>query len=180
MINVYFYAILILLYANSSIAKNAHPHKHIKSVLYLGEWVNIKQTTEHDCILLKKKIPKNESNNWDLKICQHSGTFDETLKRTNFLKIGSDWYATGSMDQHPAQFEKDRSGHILLETVNSPTCGIFQENTGFHAAGGQCYSSLVGCEGNYATLESSGIFTDFSALKKITRSIKRLNCKRDK
>ena len=124
---------------------------------------------------LKKTHSPNKTE-WDLKACKYSGTLDNVLRFTVFLKDDKKWIASGSMDQQSPAWKLNGSNSTFIETKYPPTCGIVARESGFHAAGGKCYSALVGCKNNYVVIESNGLNTDFSAVQKIARSVNLKKC----
>ena len=120
----------------------------------------------------------SNATEWDLKACNYQGTLEEALRFTVFVKDGKNWIASGSMDQQPAVLKSNGIDSTFIETKHPPTCGVINKNSGFRAAGGQCYSALVGCKQDYLIIESNGLNMDFSAMKKITRSVIFKECSR--
>lgn len=142
-----------------------------------GNWKIINSKKKANCQFFAM-IPSPNATEWDLKACNYSGTLEEALRFTAFTKDGKKWIATGSMDQQPAIFKSNRVGSTFIETKYPPTCGITDTDSGFHAAGGQCYSALIGCKNDYVIIESNGSNKDFLAMKKITQSVFFEGCSR--
>ena len=135
-----------------------------------GNWKIINNKKNENCQFFAMVRSPNTTE-WDLKACNYSGTLQEALRFTVFSNNGKKWISSGSMDQQPAIFKSSSVGSTFIETKYPPTCGITDTDSGFHAAGGQCYSALIGCKDDYVTIESNGSNKDFSVMKKIARSI---------
>ncbi|MGJ7579133.1 hypothetical protein ACSFA3_03015 [Variovorax sp. RHLX14] len=164
-----FSAILLLGTTNPT---NAHSIKSDDSfsLTIPRKWKNHHNIENENCQFLKNTRSPTATE-WDLRACKYSGNLEEVLRFTAFLKEGKNWIAAGSMDQKPAELISSHSNSIFIETKYPPTCGIVDRESGFHTAGGECYSALVGCNKNYLLIESNGLNTDFSEMRKIARSV---------
>ena len=126
-----------------------------------------------------KNTHSPNTTEWDLKACKYSGTLENVLRFTVFIKDGKKWIASGSMDQQPAAWRSNDSNFTFIETKYPPTCGIIDRKSGFHAAGGHCYSALIRCKNNHVVIESNGLNTDFPVMQKIARSVIFKECTRN-
>lgn len=149
------------------------------SIHYSSQWEMVSSKNTEGCIFLTQKYKQEKSNSeWDLSICSSSGNLDEVMQQTVFYRDGAHWMASGSMDQQQVKKTLDSTGLFTLETTILPSCGTSDQETGFHAAGGECYSALVGCKKDFAILQSDGLYKKIAELKKIRKSIKFLDCRK--
>ena len=170
--NFHIFHLLAALAFGTTNSASAHQTKSDASFSFTlpKNWKSSSNKRNENCQFFKM-ISSSNATEWDLKACNYQGDLEEVLRFTVFAKDGKKWIASGSMDQQPAVWKSDGIDSTFIETKNPPTCGVINKNSGFRAAGGQCYSALVRCKKDYLIIESNGLNMHFSAMKKITRSV---------
>lgn len=101
-----------------------------------------------------------------LRLCLTANSPGPIANEHGFFFDSGSWTYAGSMDIQPAELLVT-DHDVRLTGVAS--CGISNE-TGFHAAGGECLTSIVFGQHYSVVFETDGTQTDFSEINRIISS----------
>lgn len=128
------------------------------------KWRASKDADNGQCTLLHDA--KDQDRPFALRICLVMEDPGFVASEHGFFLDNKSWTYAGSMDTQPAKLSVASSGVRLTGTAS---CGITDES-GFHAAGGECLTSIVFGEEYSVVFETDGTATDLSEIKIIVDS----------
>lgn len=117
----------------------------------------------------KKNAKKGNLNG--VRVCKIFLGFEKSILQSAFKAENGEWLASGSMDEQKAKRTRSPRGVEVIETMTPPSCGVVDRDGVFRAAGGQCYSALIGNSKIAVSIESTGVSRDYSSMRKITGSV---------
>lgn len=129
-------------------------------------WTIEKDSLNPDCKLLKSPKATKEQN-FSVRLCVVVGSPTLIASERGFYRDGEDWIYTGSMDTRPAKLSEGGGG--MMRLTGKASCGI-TNSTGFHAPGGECYTTVVFGQNYSVVFETDGTFKDYSTIQKILGS----------
>ncbi|WP_265534692.1 DUF4087 domain-containing protein [Pseudomonas saponiphila] len=122
-----------------------------------------------NCLTLDhpKKRPQEE---YTLHLCLRQGSLEQAAEELFFYQENGVWMRSAGRDApSPVQ---DLSGPGWKGLRAYQTCGISDEETGFHAYGGTCLMALLDSGQRQVVADSVGFFQDFATLDAILHSIR--------
>lgn len=136
------------------------------SLQYPKGW---KLSQTQNCITLDhpKKRPNEE---YTLYLCQQQGSLEQAAEGLFFYQENGVWMRSAGRDKPSPVLETSGPGWKGLLAYQ--TCGISDEETGFHAAGGTCLMALIDSGQRQVVADSVGFFQDFATLGAILQSIR--------
>lgn len=135
------------------------------SLQYPKGW---KLSQTQNCLTLDhpKKRPNEE---YTLHLCLRQGSLEQAAEELFFYQENGVWMRSAGRDApSPVQ---DISGPGWKGLRAYQTCGISDEETGFHAYGGTCLMALLDSGRRQVVADSVGFFQDFATLDAILHSI---------
>lgn len=136
------------------------------SLQYPKGW---KLSQAQNCLTLDhpKKRPQEE---YTLHLCLQQGSLEQAAEELFFYQENGVWMRSAGRDApSPVQ---DISGPGWKGLRAYQTCGISDEETGFHAYGGTCLMALLDSGRRQVVADSVGFFQDFATLDAILHSIR--------
>lgn len=136
------------------------------SLQYPKGW---KLSQAQNCLTLDhpKKRPQEE---YTLHLCLQQGSLEQAAEELFFYQENGVWMRSAGRDApSPVQ---DISGPGWKGLRAYQTCGISDEETGFHAYGGTCLMALLDSGQRQVVADSVGFFQDFATLDAILHSIR--------
>ena len=116
------------------------------------------------CKLLHDAAGQNRP--FALRLCLIARDPDSIASEHGFFFDSGSWTYAGSMDIQPAELSVT---DIDVRLTGVASCGITKE-TGFHAAGGECLTSIIFGEDYSIVFETDGTQTEFSEIDRIIES----------
>ncbi|ULT71916.1 DUF4087 domain-containing protein [Pseudomonas sp. BC42] len=136
------------------------------SLQYPKGW---KLSQTQNCLTLDhpNKRPNEE---YTLHLCLRQGSLEQAAEELFFYQENGVWMRSAGRDApSPVQ---DISGPGWKGLRAYQTCGISDEETGFHAYGGTCLMALLDSSRRQVVADSVGFFQDFATLDAILHSIR--------
>lgn len=136
------------------------------SLQYPKGW---KLSQTQNCLTLDhpNKRPNEE---YTLHLCLRQGSLEQAAEELFFYQENGVWMRSAGRDApSPVQ---DISGPGWKGLRAYQTCGISDEETGFHAYGGTCLMALLDSGRRQVVADSVGFFQDFATLDAILHSIR--------
>ncbi|RJT37360.1 DUF4087 domain-containing protein [Rahnella woolbedingensis] len=124
---------------------------------------------EKQCLNINKPSRlKNEE--YTLNICAEHDSLEQATDSMIFYKENGVWTREAGMDPPSPVDIIQGAGWKGMQTTQ--TCGISDEETGFHAAGGICFMAIVYNSQTQLLFDTVGFYQDFDVINAIVQSIK--------
>ncbi|NWA07936.1 DUF4087 domain-containing protein [Pseudomonas gingeri] len=122
-----------------------------------------------ECLNLNQ--PKTRTNEeYTLNLCIQHGTLEQAADSMIFSLEDGVWMRSAGMDSPSPVDLIEGPGWKGMQTTQ--TCGVGDEETGFHAAGGTCLMAIVYNAGTQLLFDTVGYYQDFDTLSAIIRSVR--------
>ncbi len=135
---------------------------------YPAEW---RLHRKDDCVLLD--APDKQSNEeYTLDICRKRALLEKVAQDELIFSPDEHgvWMRTAGMDP-PSPVEM-LSGTGWKGMLATQTCGVSDEETGFHAAGGECLMAVVSDGKTSLAFDTVGFYQDFAEIRTIIDSVR--------
>lgn len=129
-------------------------------------WKAVEYVGDPNCTYLKKEESLPHQS-FTVMICVREGREGVVANRAGFFFRDGIWVKTGSMDEQPATLDWSAQ---FPKISGVASCGI-TDDTGFHAAGGNCYSAIVFGDGYGVLIETDGTEKDLSLVANVVGKV---------
>ncbi|PSH22128.1 hypothetical protein B7R74_08075 [Yersinia pseudotuberculosis] len=124
---------------------------------------------EKQCVSLNQPERVAEEE-YTLNICVQHGTLEQATDSMIFYNDNGVWMREAGMDApSPVDIIKG-PGWKGMQTTQ--TCGVSDEETGFHAAGGTCFMAIVYDAKTQLLFDTVGFYQNFDVINMIVQSVK--------
>jgi hypothetical protein len=128
-----------------------------------------KVSRNKECLNLNEpNVGTNEE--YTLNLCVQHGTLEQAADRMIFSLEDGLWMRSAGMDSPSAVDLIESTGWKSMQT--SQTCGISDEESGFHTAGGTCLMAIVYNDNTQLLFDTVGYYQDFDTIGAIIRSVR--------
>lgn len=124
---------------------------------------------EKQCVNLNQPQRRTEEE-YTLNICVQHGTLEQATDSMIFYNDNGVWIREAGMDA-PSPVDII-NGPLWKGMQTTQTCGISDEETGFHAAGGICFMAIIYNNKTQLLFDTVGFYQDFDVINAIVRSVK--------
>ncbi|MEF9673925.1 DUF4087 domain-containing protein [Pseudomonas sp. PCH446] len=122
-----------------------------------------------ECLNLNQ--PKTQTNEeYTLNLCVQHGTLQQAADSMVFSQEDGVWMRSAGMDSPSPVDIIEGPGWKGMQTTQ--TCGVGDEETGFHAAGGTCLMAIVYNAKTQLLFDTVGYYQDFDTIGAIIRSVR--------
>lgn len=148
-------------------AKNMKPYQAAGfSFNYPKGW---KVSKNKECLNLNQ--PKTRTNEeYTLNLCVQHGTLQQAADSMVFSQEDGVWMRSAGMDSPSPVDIIEGPGWKGMQTTQ--TCGVGDEESGFHAAGGTCLMAIVYNDKTQLLFDTVGYYQDFDTIGAIIRSVR--------
>ncbi|NWA26922.1 DUF4087 domain-containing protein [Pseudomonas gingeri] len=128
-----------------------------------------KVSKNKECLSINQ--PKTQTNEeYTLNLCVQHGTLQQAADSMIFSQEDGVWMRSAGMDSpSPVDLIEGPGWKGMLTTQ---TCGVSDEETGFHAAGGTCLMAIVYNAKTQLLFDTVGYYQDFDTIGAIIRSVR--------
>ncbi|CAD5199172.1 DUF4087 domain-containing protein [Pseudomonas sp. FEN] len=148
-------------------AKNMKPYQAEGfSFNYPKGW---KVSKHKECLNLNQPKPR-ANEEYTLNLCVQHGTLQQAADSMIFSQEDGVWMRSAGMDSPSPVDIIEGPGWKGMQTTQ--TCGVGDEASGFHAAGGTCLMAIVYNDKTQLLFDTVGYYQDFDTIGTIIRSVR--------
>lgn len=123
-----------------------------------------------ECLRLMEPGPRNKQEDYTVQLCIQHGTLQQATEALSFSLDDGIWMRHAGMQLESPVDLFDGPGWKGMQAVQA--CGIGDEETGWHAAGGDCMVALVDNGRTQVLFDTLGYYQEFDVVSAIIRSIR--------
>lgn len=128
-----------------------------------------KLSKNNECLTLKEPDTLT-SEDYTLRLCVQHGTLEQAADKMIFYLEDGVWMRSAGMDPPSPVDLIEGPGWKSLRTTQ--TCGVSDEESGFHAAGGTCLMAIVDSTKTQLLFDTQGYYQDFDTTGVIIESVR--------
>lgn len=125
---------------------------------------------DQQCIKLDGPHSDTYEEEYTLNLCVQHGSLEDAADSMLFSLEDGVWMRSAGMFSPSPVDLVEGPGWKGMQTTQ--TCGVDDEETGFHAAGGICFMGIVYTDTTQLLLDTVGYYQNFETIEKIIRSIR--------